>query len=89
MHYVYILFSPSLNKKYIGSTSNLKKRLEEHNRKKSDFTSKGIPWKLIYYEAFLDKKDAIREENFLKTGKGRERIKYLLEGSDSGLFHRF
>jgi len=38
-----------------------------------------MPWTLIYYEAFLSKKDARREELFLKTGKGRERLTYLLE----------
>lgn len=77
MHYVYILFSQKLNKKHIGGTSNLKTRIQEHNSGKSKFSSKGIPWNLIYYEAFLNKKDALKEEAFLKTGKGRERIKYL------------
>jgi len=49
-----------------------------HNRGKALFTSRGIPWRLIYYEAFMEKKDALREEEFLKTGKGRERRKFLL-----------
>ena len=66
-----------MNKKYIGSTTDLRTRLKEHNSGKSNFSSKGILWKLIYYEAFLNKTDALREEKFLKTGKGRERIKYL------------
>jgi len=77
MYYVYILYSKNLNKKYIGSTTNLRVRISEHNSGKSNFSSKGMPWKLIYYEAFLNKTDALREEKFLKTGKGRERIKYL------------
>jgi len=80
MYYTYILFSKKLNKKYIGSTSDLRSRIKEHNRGKSEFTSKGIPWKLIYYEAFINKEDALREENFLKTGKGRKRIEYLFGG---------
>jgi len=77
MFYVYILYSERLGKRYIGSTANLKTRIEEHNSGKSVYSSKGIPWKLIYYEAFLNKSDALREEKFLKTGQGRERIKYL------------
>jgi putative endonuclease len=77
MYYVYILFSTKLNKKYIGSTSDLKERIKRHNLGRSNFTSKGAPWKLLYYEAFVSKEDAIREEKFLKTGKGRERLKYL------------
>ena len=44
----------------------------------SRFTRSNGPWKLVYYEAFLNKEDARREELFLKSGKGKERIKYLL-----------
>ncbi len=80
MYYVYILFSQKLNKRYIGSTKDLKERIKRHNSKSSKFTLKGIPWKLIYYEGFLNKEDALREEKFLKTGKGRERLKYLFGG---------
>lgn len=77
MHYVYILKSETNGKIYVGQTGNLKQRFAEHNAKISKSTKSGIPWKLIYYEAFEKKIDALREEKFLKTGKGRERIKYL------------
>jgi putative endonuclease len=78
MYYIYILYSSTLKKKYIGSTSNLRERLNRHNSGRSNFTSLGRPWKLIYYSAFLSKIDALREEIFLKSGQGRKRIKYLL-----------
>ncbi len=78
MHYVYILYSRKLNKFYTGYTQNLKKRIKAHNKKTVSFTSKGCPWNLVYYEAFIEKEDAQREEQFLKTGKGRERRNYLL-----------
>lgn len=81
MYYVYILYSNKLGKKCIGFTSNLKRRLKEHNSSTVKFTAKGIPWRLIYYEAFRNKKDAQEEERFLKSGKGRERLKYLLRNS--------
>ena len=81
MHFVYILYSKKLNKKYIGYSNNLTQRLREHNNGKSNYTSNGIPWKLIYYEVFSSEKDARNEELFLKTGKGRERIKYLLKNT--------
>jgi len=77
MYYVYILFSEKLNKRYIGSTDDLRDRIRRHNSKGSKFTSVGIPWRLIYYEGFLNKENALREERFLKTGKGRERLKFL------------
>ncbi|MGB5026078.1 MAG: GIY-YIG nuclease family protein [Saprospiraceae bacterium] len=44
MYTVYILFSALLNKYYVGSTQHFEIRFEEHNRGKSKFTSKGIPW---------------------------------------------
>lgn len=78
MHYVYILYSKKLKKKYIGSTGNIKDRFKDHLTGKVTFTSKAADWKLIYYEAFLSKADALVEERFLKSGKGRERLKYLL-----------
>ncbi|MBI4708616.1 MAG: GIY-YIG nuclease family protein [Candidatus Portnoybacteria bacterium] len=81
MYYVYILFSKKLNKRYIGSTNDLRQRLIYHNNGKSPYTSKGIPWLLVYYEAFTLKRDSLKEERFLKTGKGRERIKYLFSNS--------
>ena len=81
MWYVYILYSQKIDKKYIGFTKNLKQRIKEHNSGKSDFTSKGGSWKLIYYESFVSEKDARAEELFLKSGKGRERLKFLLENT--------
>lgn len=79
MYYVYILKSPKNGKLYKGCTIDLKRRLKEHNSGKSTFTRDNGPWKLVYYEVFSSKTDAEREEEFLKSGKGRERIKFLLE----------
>jgi putative endonuclease len=77
MYYVYILRSLKNNKLYKGFTNDLKRRFYEHNIGKSVYTKNNGPWKLIYYEAFYSEKDARREEIFLKSGKGRERIKFL------------
>lgn len=79
MYYVYILKSRRNGKLYKGFTNNLKRRFKEHNSGNSTFTRNNDPWELIYYEAFLSEKDAKNEEKFLKSGKGKERIKYLLE----------
>jgi len=80
MYYVYIIRNKA-GKIYKGSTSNLKRRLREHNCGNSTFTKYKGPWQLVYYEAFINKKDAIIEERFLKSGKGKERIRYLLTNS--------
>ena len=47
MVYVYILYSSSLGKFYVGSTDNVERRIDQHNSGRSNLTSKGIPWKLI------------------------------------------
>lgn len=60
MFYTYILESESDNHLYVGYTSNLKNRLEDHNSGKNNSTKPHIPWKLIYYEACLDIEDAKR-----------------------------
>ncbi len=81
MYYVYILYNTKTGKLYKGMTSDLKRRFRDHNKGKVVSTKGNKPWKLIYYEVFNNKKDARREELFLKSGKGRERIKYLLKNS--------
>ncbi len=48
MFHIYILFSDSLKKYYVGSTEHLFIRIEEHNSGKSTFTRTGIPWNLMY-----------------------------------------
>jgi len=78
MYYVYILKSLVSKRRYKGSCMDLKERVKNHNNGKVTSTKSGRPWELIYYEAFVRKDDALREEKFLKTGKGRERIKYLI-----------
>jgi len=81
MYYVYILQSQRDAKLYKGVTNDLRRRFREHNLGKSAFTKNNGPWKLVYYEAFINKNDAVAEETFLKSGKGKERIKYLLKNT--------
>ena len=79
MYYVYCLRSQKNNKLYIRYTSDLKKRFRDHNDGKGgDFTSKNGPWKLIYYEAFINAKDARDAERYYKTGFGRLAIQKKL-----------
>jgi putative endonuclease len=78
-YYVYILQSLKNKSLYIGYTANLKQRLEEHNTGKNLATKSFRPYKLIFYEAFLDRKDAKNREIYLKSGWGLRSIKKLLE----------
>lgn len=79
VHYLYILQS-SKNTKWLykGSTSDLKRRLIEHNSGKSPSTAPHAPLKLIYYEAYLLKFDAEAREKYLKTSMGMRVIKKQL-----------
>lgn len=79
MFYVYILESQKDNSLYIGYTSNLKKRYKKHNSGENKATKPFRPYKLIYYEAFLDQKDAKARERYLKSGWGRRTVKKLLK----------
>ena len=76
MWYVYTLQSLKNRRFYTGLTDNLKRRFEEHNKKiGGKYTRKNSPFKLIFYEAFLNKKDAAKGEIFFKSGYGREVLK--------------
>jgi putative endonuclease len=88
MFVVYILYSNSLDKYYIGYTSDLKRRLSEHNRKKGKFTDCGIPWSLVYLERYELKREAMKREKFIKLQKSRQYILSLLS-SQSGRAFRY
>jgi len=78
MWYVYVL----QNRKrhwYIGSTKDLRKRILRHNSGKNKSTKYGMPWKLIYCEVSLDKRDARAREKYLKSGMGRRCLKNCLK----------
>ena len=79
MWYVYVLRNETNGDLYKGFTGDLKKRILQHKSKVTKTTKKG-EWKLVYYEGFINERDARKEELFLKTGKGRERLKYLFGG---------
>jgi putative endonuclease len=77
--FCYILFSSKLNKYYVGSTSDLERRLEEHNRGKEKFSSTGVPWILVYMEIFDELAGARKREQQIKKQKSRKYIESLLE----------
>ncbi len=70
-YFVYILQSGKDSGLYMGMTGDLKKRLIQHQSGESQSTKARLPWALIYYEAYLEKKDAEGRERYLKSGSGR------------------
>ncbi len=80
MYTVYVLRSESINRHYVGYTSDMDRRLLEHNNNKSQkiskYSHKNGPWKLIYKEdGFATRSDAIKREKYLKSGIGRQWLK--------------
>ena len=66
-YYVYILQSLKDESTYIGSTTDLRRRFKEHNKGMVKSTKAKIPWRLIYYEAFLIEETARKREKSIKT----------------------
>lgn len=80
MFYVYVLKSEvKTDQLYFGCTNDLKRRLKEHNQKLNFSTKSYTPWKLIYYEACLEKGDAERRESYFKKTQGRRLIRRRLK----------
>jgi putative endonuclease len=77
--FLYILYSEKLDKFYIGSTSDIVRRISEHNRGKEKFTKTGMPWELKYKEEFSELIDARRRELFIKKQKSRKFIENLIK----------
>jgi len=74
MYFVYIIYSPKADKFYIGSTSDIEKRLQKHNLGATKFTRHKGPWYLVHKEIFEDKHKALFREKEIKKWKSRKRI---------------
>jgi predicted GIY-YIG superfamily endonuclease len=70
-HYVYTLESLSSPQIYTGHTTDLGRRLAEHNSGKVPHTSKFVPWRIRSATAFREMERALAFERYLKSGSGR------------------
>lgn len=78
MFYVYLLQSEKDGKWYTGVASDLRKRLSEHNNGEVFSTKNRGPFRIIYFEACLNSKDAFTRERYLKSGPGKRYLKNRL-----------
>ncbi|MBI4054407.1 MAG: GIY-YIG nuclease family protein [Candidatus Doudnabacteria bacterium] len=82
MYYVYILKSVNHRSLYVGYTNDLRRRLKEHNEKRSKYTSLMGTWQLVYYEAYKSKRDAMKREQSLKQyGSSLGHLRRRISGS--------
>ena len=84
MYYTYVLMSDKDGQLYTGFTKDLKLRFEQHNKGAVESTKNRRPLNLIYYEACLEKDDAIRREKYLKTHYGKMFIHKRLKSYFTG-----
>ena len=71
MFYIYMLRSQRDGSFYIGFTTDLERRLYEHNQGLSRYTKSKIPWIMVYTEKFEEKRDALKRELFLKIQRNK------------------
>ena len=77
---VYILYSSTLDKYYIGYTSeSIDERIRKHLSSHSGFTSHAKDWILMYQEKLTDETSALKRENEIKSWKKRSRIEALIK----------
>jgi len=68
---------------YIGYTSDLDRRIDEHNQGFSKSTAHRRPLELVYYEACRSSKDAMHREKYLKSTYGHRYLKNRLRNDSS------
>ena len=84
-HYTYVIYSPKHDKIYIGYSANPANRFIAHNHTKNKSSTKKFqPWVLILIEKFESKQEAMDREKQLKSHKGRDFIRELIEE----IFHK-
>ncbi|MBS7255587.1 GIY-YIG nuclease family protein [Flavobacterium branchiicola] len=66
MFFVYILYSSTKEKFYIGQTNDIDDRLKRHNSGQSLSTKNGIPWKLVYKIQTSSRSEAVNLETKIK-----------------------
>ena len=87
--YIYILFSKKSDKYYIGSTSDVYRRLEEHNNPSAfnKYTSKHLPWQLkVFFEVSDIRGEAMIVERFIKNQKNRVFLERLIAEMENPAF---
>lgn len=84
--YIYALYNKETNKIYIGETSNVQRRVSEHNKKLGNHYTAKIKgdWKLIYKEEAEDRTNALIREKQLKSYRGRQFIKQFIPAWRNG-----
>ena len=84
-YYVYIIYSPSLDRYYIGHCRDMEERLRRHNQGNGAFyTKKAKDWQSKYSKGFETRAEAAELERAIKRKKSRKYIEWLISESQAG-----
>ena len=78
-HFVYIIYSESIDKYYVGKTKSVQNRLKFHNSKLNKiWTKKGKPWILKTSFEFENSNLSSFAERFIKRQKSKIFIEKII-----------
>ena len=75
---VYVLHSTSFDRKYVGMTSDVDRRLKQHNAGETKSTKPYLPWRVVYFESFETYEKGREREKYFKSAAGRIFLKKIL-----------
>ena len=81
MYFVYILQSLKDKMMYVGFTESVERRITEHDSGQVESTKHRRPLRLVCYEAYLTKSEALKREEYLKSSDGKKDIRRRLSCS--------
>ncbi|WP_422373802.1 GIY-YIG nuclease family protein [Flagellimonas sp.] len=82
-YFVYIIYSKSLDRYYVGHSQDLEDRMNRHNRGRSKYTKTAKDWEVKYIERYFSRSEAMAREKDIKRKKSRKYIEFLI-GKDVG-----
>ncbi len=66
-NFVYILYSASLDRFYVGQTKDLEARLQRHNSGRNKPTKAGVPWEMVHFEKVADRVATVAKDKQVKN----------------------
>ena len=78
-YFTYVIYSDFHKRLYKGHCEDITKRLKEHNEGKTKSIKAFIPFRLVYYEEFSTRSEAVEREKYFKTAAGRRFLKGKLK----------
>ena len=81
MYYVYIIYSKTIDRYYIGQTENIDERLEQHNTGYflHSYTSKTKDWEIVLSMKCSSRKQSVNIESYIKSMKSRRFINDIIQ----------